>query len=378
MKKYKVKRLFAVLVSVVMVLSSLVFVPVVVGAEDQLNSGRLRSPRINLGVHSVGEIVEVDGFEFEVVDEINMVIGEATPASPFYIEEANMTGFKSAFITMWFPASLPNQCPWGCPVLNHVEATPIGTYLGWWSCTWYSNGYRVFRSLAPVGEGLSITDFPIMAGTRFAFDANATALPGFSPGMPIYYRIEAVLEEARLEFDENGDPVLIPEVLTNNFNWVRTYVICNGCCLIEPRTRGSVIMQIGSNDMQVDDAGVRGYASPRSVGIDAPPFIDTGRTMLPVRAMLDGIGAEIDWDDADRRIDLTALGLNGQTNNASMWIGRVDALVNNQNLMMDVAPIISGGRTFIPVRYAAEFLGSEIAWIASQNKVVIVFLLPTA
>ncbi|MCL1878641.1 MAG: copper amine oxidase N-terminal domain-containing protein, partial [Defluviitaleaceae bacterium] len=117
---------------------------------------------------------------------------------------------------------------------------------------------------------------------------------------------------------------------------------------------------------------------PRSVGIDAPPFIDTGRTMLPVRAMLDGIGAEIDWDDADRRIDLTALGLNGQTNNASMWIGRVDALVNNQNLMMDVAPIISGGRTFIPVRYAAEFLGSEIAWIASQNKVVIVFLLPTA
>ncbi|MCL1878640.1 MAG: stalk domain-containing protein [Defluviitaleaceae bacterium] len=270
------------------------------------------------------------------------------------------------------PQTPPTNGCQGCPTLNYVEMTSIGGFLMWDSCGKPSYGYRIFRSISPSGEGVSVTDFPIGRDMRFIFDANATNISGFEPGMPIYYRVEAVLEEARLEINENGDPIIIPEVLTDNFNWVRAGIPVD--ILVPPhRTRGSVVLQIGSMDMQIEDGAAD---SPRTVQNDAAPFIDTGRTMLPVRAMSDGIGADINWDAADRRIDLTALGLNEQTNDASMWIERVDALVNNQSLMMDVAPNIWDGRTFIPVRYAAEFLGSDIAWIASQQKVVIVFLLP--
>ncbi|MCQ2749703.1 MAG: copper amine oxidase N-terminal domain-containing protein [Clostridia bacterium] len=39
---------------------------------------------------------------------------------------------------------------------------------------------------------------------------------------------------------------------------------------------------------------------------------------------------------------------------------------------MDVAPIVTNGRTLVPVRYMAELLGKAVIWDGTNRKVIII------
>jgi N-acetylmuramoyl-L-alanine amidase len=56
-----------------------------------------------------------------------------------------------------------------------------------------------------------------------------------------------------------------------------------------------------------------------------------------------------------------------------MWLERVDARVNGEARQMDVVPVVNQGRTLIPVRFVAEYVGAAIEWIGSSQMVVIVY-----
>ena len=67
----------------------------------------------------------------------------------------------------------------------------------------------------------------------------------------------------------------------------------------------TVYMQIGNYRMSVD-----GTVSV----IDTPPVIIEGRTLIPLRALIEGIGCEIYWDDASRTVDINYEGFTGKQN----------------------------------------------------------------
>ncbi len=52
-----------------------------------------------------------------------------------------------------------------------------------------------------------------------------------------------------------------------------------------------------------------------------------------------------------------------------MWVGKKQYTVNGQLKQMDVAPFLQSGRTFVPVRFAAEGLGARVEWFAGEGKV---------
>ncbi len=57
-----------------------------------------------------------------------------------------------------------------------------------------------------------------------------------------------------------------------------------------------VKMQIGSSTMTVNG---------KTVILDAPPMIIDGRTLVPVRAISESLGCEVDWDDITRTVVIT-------------------------------------------------------------------------
>ena len=57
-----------------------------------------------------------------------------------------------------------------------------------------------------------------------------------------------------------------------------------------------VKMQIGSSTMTVNGKNVK---------LDAPPMIIDGRTLVPVRAISEALGCEVDWDDITRTVVIT-------------------------------------------------------------------------
>ena len=106
-----------------------------------------------------------------------------------------------------------------------------------------------------------------------------------------------------------------------------------------------VAMTIGSTDMIVDNAIVSG---------DAAPYIADGRTMVPIRALSETFGAEVDFKDNVVTI------VDGDTT-IVMTIGETTYTINDEEQTMDVAPVIgSGDRTYVPIRFVAEALGYKV------------------
>ena len=98
------------------------------------------------------------------------------------------------------------------------------------------------------------------------------------------------------------------------------------------------------------------------------PIIISGRTMVPIRAIVEAMDGTVGWEGTAQKITLSARG-----NIVEMWIGQTNILVNGISQTMDVAPTIQNGRTYVPVRFAAENLNCKVDWINSTREAVIVY-----
>ena len=78
------------------------------------------------------------------------------------------------------------------------------------------------------------------------------------------------------------------------------------------------------------------------------------------------MGGTVGWDDATRTVSLAA---NGHT--VTMWLDKVNLVVDGKNLTMDVAPVSINGRTMVPVRFAAENLGCTVEWVDATKEIII-------
>ena len=96
--------------------------------------------------------------------------------------------------------------------------------------------------------------------------------------------------------------------------------------------------------------------------MDAAPFIKDGRTLLPIRALIEALGGSVQWN-ASTRTATVMLG----SRTVALTIGSTTALVNGTPITLDVAPMIVGGRTFLPLRAVAENLGLDLAWEPSPG-----------
>ncbi|MEG2138304.1 MAG: stalk domain-containing protein [Oscillospiraceae bacterium] len=90
------------------------------------------------------------------------------------------------------------------------------------------------------------------------------------------------------------------------------------------------------------------------------------RTMVPVRRLAELMGATVGYDSATGQITIQRAG-----DTFVMTLGSTQALRNGTAFSMDTAPYVEQNRTYIPIRYIAEFFGQQVDWNGSQQHVVI-------
>jgi len=103
--------------------------------------------------------------------------------------------------------------------------------------------------------------------------------------------------------------------------------------------------------------------------MDAAPYVDGGRTFVPVRYLAYALGvndSDILWDETKKEVTLTK----GKTT-VKMIVGSSLLFVNNQPVTMDVLPQMRVGRVFLPARWVAEAFGATVTWDGQKNSVVI-------
>ncbi len=95
---------------------------------------------------------------------------------------------------------------------------------------------------------------------------------------------------------------------------------------------------------------------------DVPPVIKEGRTLIPVRAISEGFGAQVAWDEEISMIIIT--------NENTTIVLRIDdkiAEVNDQDVVLDVPAEIMNSRTVVPLRFIGESFGLDIEWDESER-----------
>jgi hypothetical protein len=110
------------------------------------------------------------------------------------------------------------------------------------------------------------------------------------------------------------------------------------------------------------------------VEIDAKPFIENGRVLVPLRGIFEKLGAVVEWLEEEQAVVVSGDGLT-----VRFIIGRDSAeLVKadgaepvTETVQLDVPARIVEDRTFIPVRFVAEALGAEVTWDDAHRAVII-------
>ena len=109
------------------------------------------------------------------------------------------------------------------------------------------------------------------------------------------------------------------------------------------------------------------YVDGQRVSFDGEPRILNGRTMVPIRAIFEALGADVEWNNDARTAIATKDGfrISLAMNSFLIMIGDSDCIE------MDVTPINIDGRLLVPARFAAEAFSCEVDWLNDTRTVVI-------
>ncbi|MDD4665170.1 MAG: copper amine oxidase N-terminal domain-containing protein, partial [Clostridia bacterium] len=102
---------------------------------------------------------------------------------------------------------------------------------------------------------------------------------------------------------------------------------------------------------------------------DVAPFIEGGRTYVPVRYLSHICGiteGEIVWDENSQSVSLSHGGIL-----QVLRIGKKEQLVNGISYPMDVSPLIVNDRICLPARYVANQFGYTVEWDNAHKTVYI-------
>ena len=92
------------------------------------------------------------------------------------------------------------------------------------------------------------------------------------------------------------------------------------------------------------------------------PVIVNGRTLVPIRAISEGMGANVDWDSATNTVTITQ-----DSTVVKLTIDSTTAYINGVASTLDVPAALIGGRTMVPLRFVGTALGEQVGWYPSGN-----------
>lgn len=97
-------------------------------------------------------------------------------------------------------------------------------------------------------------------------------------------------------------------------------------------------------------------------------FIHDGSTMVPVRGVLQSMGAQVQWVPETQEVTVEK--------DEFLIVLKVDvkqALVNGNEQALDVPPLLRDGSTYLPLRFIAQALGARVDWEPTTNTASITF-----
>jgi len=128
----------------------------------------------------------------------------------------------------------------------------------------------------------------------------------------------------------------------------------------------SLILLLSISSVVAESDHIRVMVSYTYLHFDEPPMIVNDRTMVPMRAIFEALGMEVDWDNETQMAfahnDMVSIRIS-----IGSYIGYVEEFA----FEIDAPAIIYNDRTFVPVRFIAEATGANVEWSETSRTVYI-------
>lgn len=108
------------------------------------------------------------------------------------------------------------------------------------------------------------------------------------------------------------------------------------------------------------------YVNGAKLEFDVNPVIENDRTLVPMRAIFEALGAVVYWDEQTS----TAIATKGN-DTIQITIDHASLKKNGEEIALDVPARLIEGRTLVPIRAVSEGLGAGVEWDGSENRVII-------
>ena len=95
----------------------------------------------------------------------------------------------------------------------------------------------------------------------------------------------------------------------------------------------------------------------KEVHFDVQPTIINNRTMVPLRAIFEALGATVNWNEASRTVTSTQGDIQ-----ISLTIDQNSMSINDEIITLDTPATIVDNRTLVPVRAISEAFGCNVEW----------------
>lgn len=122
-----------------------------------------------------------------------------------------------------------------------------------------------------------------------------------------------------------------------------------------------------------NDKNVKVVVGNELIEFDAQPEIVNGRTMIPVRFVIEKLGYDVKFfEDKDvRTVKLSKGDLTIELTLDQTGIKRVEKGKTDVAKQTDVAPYIKEDRTYVPIRFFAEEIGLDVQWNDETRTVIV-------
>jgi len=201
-----------------------------------------------------------------------------------------------------------------------------------------NKGFNVYRSETSGETGEPIAE---NIGGKTFVDVNVEA------GKTYHYTVETILPDGSTVMSAAVSVTVQDDFIGGEIKGEKSFIL----------------MTINDPLMSVD--GILREIDP---GRGTVPLIKDSRTLVPIRSIIETMGGTVGWDGGEGKVTLEAYG-----HSVVMWLNNREIIVDGEAKSMDVAPQTINDRTMLPVRFVAENIGCQIAWIGSTQEVIIVF-----
>lgn len=112
---------------------------------------------------------------------------------------------------------------------------------------------------------------------------------------------------------------------------------------------------------------VKIFIDGKEISTDQPPVIQNNRTLVPMRAIFEGLQATVNYDAKTKKITAKR-----SDTTIVLTLGSKTATINNKSVQLEVPAQALNNRTLVPLRFVGEALGDEVHYNQATKRVEIV------